>query len=53
MGEDRLSSTIPLRRLGNVYDMAGVALMMAGKSGAWMTGSCVTLDGGAVVGPKL
>ena len=53
LGEDRLASTIPLGRLGGVFDMAGMALMMAGKSGAWMTGSCATLDGGAVVSAKL
>ena len=44
-----LAQSIPLKRLGSVHDMAAVALMMAGRGGAWMTGSCVTLDGGAVV----
>ena len=54
VGKANMERGIPLGRLGGVHDMAGVALMMAGpRSGAWMTGSCVTLDGGAVVRARI
>eukprot|EP00946_MAST-07B_sp_MAST-7B-sp1_P005205 g5205.t1 len=53
VGEENLSNANPLGRIGCVYDMAGVALMLASRAGAWITGACVTLDGGTVVKPRL
>jgi len=45
--ERRSSSGTPLRRLGEPDDIAGAAVFLAGKSGAWMTGQTVVVDGGA------
>ncbi len=46
--EKRSSSGTPLRRLGEPDDIAGAAVFLAGKSGAWMTGQCIVVDGGAL-----
>jgi NAD(P)-dependent dehydrogenase (short-subunit alcohol dehydrogenase family) len=45
--EKRSSSGTPLRRLGEPDDIAGAAVFLAGKSGAWMTGQTIVVDGGA------
>lgn len=37
---------IPLGRIGQPQDIAGVAVMLAGEDGAFMTGSEVVVDGG-------
>ena len=45
--EKRSSVGTPLRRLGEPDDIAGAAVFLAGKSGAWMTGQTIVVDGGA------
>jgi NAD(P)-dependent dehydrogenase (short-subunit alcohol dehydrogenase family) len=45
--ERRSSAGTPLRRLGEPDDIAGAAVFLAGKSGAWMTGQTIVVDGGA------
>src|SRR5579864_3436515 len=45
--ERRSSAGNPLRRLGEPDDIAGAAVFLAGKAGAWMTGQAVVIDGGA------
>jgi NAD(P)-dependent dehydrogenase (short-subunit alcohol dehydrogenase family) len=45
--ERRSSAGNPLRRLGEPDDIAGAAVFLAGKAGAWMTGQAVVVDGGA------
>ncbi len=45
--ERRSSSGTPLRRLGEPDDIAGAAVFLAGKSGAWMTGQTIVVDGGS------
>jgi len=45
--ERRSSVGTPLRRLGEPDDIAGAAVFLAGKSGAWMTGQTIVVDGGA------
>jgi NAD(P)-dependent dehydrogenase (short-subunit alcohol dehydrogenase family) len=47
--EKRSSSTTPLRRLGEPDDIAGAAVFLASKAGAWMTGQAVVVDGGATI----
>jgi NAD(P)-dependent dehydrogenase (short-subunit alcohol dehydrogenase family) len=47
--ERRSSSTTPLRRLGEPDDIAGAAVFLASKAGAWMTGQKVVVDGGATI----
>ena len=45
--ERRSSSGNPLRRLGEPDDIAGAAVFLAGKAGAWMTGQTIVIDGGS------
>jgi len=48
-GERRASLGTPLRRLGEPDDIAGAAVFLASKAGAWMTGQTIVIDGGATV----
>ena len=45
--EARSSSRTPLRRLGEPDDIAGAAVFLASRAGAWMTGQTIVVDGGA------
>jgi len=47
-GERRVSSALPLRRLGEPDDIAGAAVFLASRAGAWMTGQSIIVDGGAL-----
>ena len=49
--ERRSSIGTPLRRLGEPDDIAGAAVFLAGKSGAWMTGQTIVVDGGTTIAP--
>ena len=44
----RLALT-PLRRVGEVEEIAGVAIMLASKAGGFMTGQNIIVDGGTVI----
>lgn len=46
--ERRLSLT-PLRRVGKPEEIAGVAIMLASKAGAFITGQNLIVDGGTVI----
>lgn len=46
--ERRLSLT-PLRRVGTVEEIAGVAVMLASRSGGFITGQNIIVDGGTVI----
>lgn len=46
--ERRSSSGTPLRRLGEPDDIAGAAVFLASRAGAWMTGQSIIIDGGAL-----
>ncbi len=46
--EKRSSSGTPLRRLGEPDDIAGAAVFLASRAGAWMTGQSIIIDGGAL-----
>jgi len=39
----------PLRRLGEPEDIAGIAVMLAGRAGAFITGQSIVADGGAII----
>src|SRR5438874_2706938 len=41
----------PLRRLGEPEDIAGVALMLASRAGAFITGQTIIVDGGTTSAP--
>jgi NAD(P)-dependent dehydrogenase (short-subunit alcohol dehydrogenase family) len=47
-GEERASSGTPLRRLGEPDDLAGIAVYLGSRAGAWTTGQTMVVDGGAV-----
>lgn len=46
--QKRLSLT-PLRRVGTPEEIAGVAVMLASKAGAFITGQNIVVDGGTVI----
>jgi NAD(P)-dependent dehydrogenase (short-subunit alcohol dehydrogenase family) len=46
-GEERASSGTPLRRLGDPDDLAGAAVYLASRAGAWTTGQTIVVDGGS------
>ena len=41
--------TIPMHRWGEPSDIAGVAIMLASKAGAFITGQIIAIDGGTSV----
>jgi len=47
--ERRLALT-PLRRAGEVHEIAGVAVMLAARAGAFITGQNLIVDGGTTIG---
>ena len=42
-------ATTPLRRIGEPEDIAGAAVFLASKAGAWMTGHQIVIDGGITI----
>ncbi|CAG8690667.1 10885_t:CDS:2 [Funneliformis caledonium] len=45
-------SEVPQGRLGDEADIAGTALYLASRAGAWLTGSVIKLDGGTILRNK-
>ncbi|MBW8483323.1 SDR family oxidoreductase [Actinomadura parmotrematis] len=43
---DVIASTVPLRRIGRPDDMAGVAVFLASRAGAYVNGAVIPVDGG-------
>ncbi|WP_372660629.1 SDR family oxidoreductase [Amycolatopsis kentuckyensis] len=43
---DEIAAKAPLRRLGRDDDMAGIAVFLAGRAGAYLTGTIIPVDGG-------
>ena len=43
---DAIAASAPLRRIGRDDDMAGVAVFLASRAGAYLTGTVVPVDGG-------
>jgi NAD(P)-dependent dehydrogenase (short-subunit alcohol dehydrogenase family) len=43
---DAIAAKAPLRRLGRDDDMAGVAVFLASRAGAYLTGTIIPIDGG-------
>lgn len=43
---DAIAASAPLRRIGRDDDMAGIAVFLASRAGAYLTGSVIPVDGG-------
>ncbi|OBI71831.1 SDR family oxidoreductase [Mycobacterium sp. E740] len=43
---DEIAASAPLRRIGRDDDMAGVAVFLASRAGAYLTGAIIPVDGG-------
>jgi NAD(P)-dependent dehydrogenase (short-subunit alcohol dehydrogenase family) len=43
---DAIAKSAPLRRIGRPDDMAGVAVYLASRAGAFVTGAVIPVDGG-------
>lgn len=43
---DTIAAAAPLRRIGRDDDMAGVAVFLASRAGAYLTGTVIPVDGG-------
>jgi NAD(P)-dependent dehydrogenase (short-subunit alcohol dehydrogenase family) len=50
---DEIMSNIPLQRIGTPADISGLCIYLASKSGSWMTGSIIVLDGGVVIKARM
>ncbi len=46
---ERVESRTPLRRIGEPEDIAGVALFLGSRAGAYVTGQTIVADGGEMV----
>jgi len=46
MGEDSILANVPLRRMGGPDDAAGVAIFLAARASAFVTGTVLPVDGG-------
>ncbi|MFA9429529.1 SDR family oxidoreductase [Egicoccus sp. AB-alg2] len=44
--EEEVVATIPLGRVGRAEDMAGIAIYLASRAGAYTTGAVIPVDGG-------
>lgn len=45
---DKVGKKIPLGRIGNAEDLAGVAIFLASRAGDYVVGDTITVDGGLV-----
>jgi NAD(P)-dependent dehydrogenase (short-subunit alcohol dehydrogenase family) len=43
---DAIVKSCPLGRIGEPSDMAGIAIYLASKAGAYVTGAVIPVDGG-------
>lgn len=46
---NKAETTTPLRRIGEPDDIAGAAVFLASRAGAWMTGQVIVIDGGVTI----
>ena len=46
---DEVAQVYPLKRLGEVEDIAAAAVWLSADSGSWITGQAIVLDGGGLV----
>ena len=48
VNKEKIEASIPLGRMGEEDDMAGAAIYLSSKAGAWSTGVILNVDGGAL-----
>jgi NAD(P)-dependent dehydrogenase (short-subunit alcohol dehydrogenase family) len=46
MFRDQIIAAVPLQRIGEPEDMAGIAIYLASRAGAYVTGAVISVDGG-------
>jgi NAD(P)-dependent dehydrogenase (short-subunit alcohol dehydrogenase family) len=46
----KAEAATPLRRIGEPDDIAGAAVFLASRAGAWTTGQVIVIDGGVTIG---
>ena len=49
---DQITASVPLKRWGEPADMAGAAIYLASKAGAYVSGAVVPVDGGIVASSR-
>jgi NAD(P)-dependent dehydrogenase (short-subunit alcohol dehydrogenase family) len=49
---DAIRASVPLGRIGEPEDMAGIAIFLASRAGAYLTGTVIPVDGGITVRPS-
>lgn len=47
--EQQLAMQVPMRRTGNLGDVAGLAIYLSSEAGSYMTGNVIPLDGGMLL----
>ena len=50
---EQIASALPMGRVGSAEDMAGCALYLASRAGAWVTGVVIAVDGGLLIKAKM
>jgi NAD(P)-dependent dehydrogenase (short-subunit alcohol dehydrogenase family) len=45
----RVTSSVPMRRIGKPNEIAGIALMLASESGSYINGQTLVVDGGMTI----
>ena len=51
MGEE-IRNNVPLKRWGEPADMAGTAIFLASRAGAYVSGAVIPVDGGIVASSR-
>ena len=46
VGQNVIKANIPLRRLGQIDEIRGIAILLASRASSFMTGSALVIDGG-------
>ena len=49
---DEITKNVPLKRWGESADMAGTAIYLASKAGAYVSGAVIPVDGGIVASSR-